>query len=130
MTCSSEPFKQPRKAGNPARKIQQGGMETINKSAPPNQCSPSGNCPTKKTEEHCKSIWEKAALHNISTCQWSQNPLRKPSYRQPPRIAAILHLLCVSLCPHMMFLWLWRHLLWDELDWTLDLPSGPLCAIR
>lgn len=64
------PLKQPSKAGNvapgnAARKLEQGGIGTKSKSAPPTQRSPSGNCPTKKDEEPWKSVWEE---QNISTC--------------------------------------------------------------
>lgn len=44
----------------------------------------------------------------------------------------ILHFQCVDThrASHLMFLGLWRHLLWDEFDWSLDLPPGPLGAVR
>lgn len=32
--------------------------------------------------------------------------------------------------PQLLLLGFWRHLLWDEFDWSFDLPSGPLCAVR
>jgi len=41
-----------------------------------------------------------------------------------------LHCFSTHRASHLLFLGFWRHLLWDEFDWSFDLPSRPLGAIR